>query len=67
VNTILMVVGGLGTITIILLFFGAAKKRQGAAESKEKELKGEIEMAQGAKDLREEHKHDSRDDVINDL
>ena len=62
-----MVVGGLGTITIILLLCGAAKKRQGVAERKAKELKREIETVQGANQLREVHKHDSSSDVIDDL
>jgi len=55
------------SLIIMILLFGAAKKRAGKNEQKNRELAGEIETARKANKLRDAHRHDSGDDVIDGL
>lgn len=62
-----LIAGGAGIAVIFLLLYGVSKIRQGRAQERLKNLKSEIDSVIKAREIEDNHKHDSRSDIINRL
>ena len=62
-TTGLLIAGVIGMIWA----YGYVQYKRGQSKVREKDLMGEIKSAQKANQIENDHKHDSRDDIIDGL
>lgn len=66
-NTALIIAAVIGVAFIFLKVFGSAKINQGRTQERAERLLDEIDSFKKAKQIEDDHKHDSRSDVVDDL
>lgn len=60
----LMLIGGL---VFMVWIYGVVQKKRGATKVKQEIMTREIELVKKANKIEDDHKHDSRDDIISGL